>query len=52
MAFAYFEGCDPLKDGILSKSDQIMPYLALLLFKGFPGFVGFYVAAVYSGTLR
>ena len=52
MAYAYFEGCDLVKTGVLGKADQIMPYFVLLLFRGLPGLVGFYVAAVYSGTLR
>ena len=52
VAYAYFGGCNLVKKGILSKSDQIMPYFVLLLFRGIPGMVGFYVAAVYSGTLR
>jgi len=51
-AYAYFGGCDLIKEGILEKSDQIMPYFVLMLFRGLPGLVGFYVAAVYSGTLR
>jgi len=51
VAYAVFEGCDPVKNGDLSKPDQIMPYLVLKTCTSVPGMAGLFVAAAYSGTL-
>uniref|UniRef100_H2YAS1 Sodium-coupled monocarboxylate transporter 1 n=1 Tax=Ciona savignyi TaxID=51511 RepID=H2YAS1_CIOSA len=50
-AYAYFEHCDPLKNGDIHKSDQILPYMVLKIFSDLPGMAGLFVAAAYSGTL-
>ena len=36
-AITYFNGCDPILSGELSKPDQIMPYLAAKVFENLPG---------------
>ncbi|XP_078484211.1 sodium-coupled monocarboxylate transporter 2-like [Ciona intestinalis] len=50
-AYAYYEHCDPLSSGKISKPDQLLPYMVLEIFSAFPGFAGLFVAAAYSGTL-
>uniref|UniRef100_H2YU24 Uncharacterized protein n=1 Tax=Ciona savignyi TaxID=51511 RepID=H2YU24_CIOSA len=52
VAFAYFEHCDPLKSGKISKVDQLLPYMVLEIFDKVPGVAGLFVAAAYSGTMR
>jgi len=51
VAYAVFEGCDPIRAGILHKYDQIMPYLVLVSSSTVPGLSGLFLAAAYSGTL-
>jgi len=50
--YAYFEGCDPLKAGVISKPDQLMPLFILQIFADYPGMAGLFVSAAFSGTLR
>lgn len=52
VAYAYYEGCDPIKQGSISKSDQIIPYLVTDIFSDLPGLAGLFVSAAYSGTMR
>ncbi|XP_072046249.1 sodium-coupled monocarboxylate transporter 1-like [Amphiura filiformis] len=49
--YAYYKDCDPLSLGIVSKSDQLMPYFTLDLFRDFPGLPGLFTSAVFSGAL-
>nr|XP_039254641.1 sodium-coupled monocarboxylate transporter 1-like [Styela clava] len=49
--YAFFEGCDPHKAGIVEKVDQIIPRLALQIFQHAPGMAGLFVSAAYCGTL-
>ena len=51
-AYAYFEGCDPVKNKKLDKVDQIVPFLVMRIFKDLPGMAGLFVSAAYSGMLR
>lgn len=51
VAYAVFEGCDPIRAGVLHKYDQIMPYLVLVSSNSVPGLSGLFLAAAYSGTL-
>ncbi|CAK8694773.1 unnamed protein product [Clavelina lepadiformis] len=51
VAYTYFKGCDPIKAKNVSKPDQLMPYLVLQVFRDMPGMTGFFVAAIFSGTL-
>ena len=50
-ALAYFNGCDPVLNRQLEKNDQIMPFLAAVIFKNSPGLTGLYISAAYSATL-
>ncbi|XP_039249134.2 sodium-coupled monocarboxylate transporter 1-like [Styela clava] len=49
--YAYYEGCDPVLSGLVTKSDQTIPRLALELFRDMPGMAGMFVSAAFSGTL-
>ncbi|XP_078484212.1 sodium-coupled monocarboxylate transporter 1-like [Ciona intestinalis] len=50
-AYAYYEHCDPLSSGQISKPDQLLPFMAVDIFNSIPGLAGLFVAALYSGTL-
>ncbi|XP_078483824.1 LOW QUALITY PROTEIN: sodium-coupled monocarboxylate transporter 1-like [Ciona intestinalis] len=50
-AYAYYEHCDPLSSGQISKPDQLIPFMAVDIFNSIPGMAGLFVAGVYSGTL-
>uniref|UniRef100_A0A3P8SUP5 Solute carrier family 5 member 8 n=1 Tax=Amphiprion percula TaxID=161767 RepID=A0A3P8SUP5_AMPPE len=49
--YSVYKNCDPLTAGLVSASDQMMPYLVMDIMKGYPGLPGLYFAGVYSGTL-
>uniref|UniRef100_A0A669BTL7 Solute carrier family 5 member 5 n=1 Tax=Oreochromis niloticus TaxID=8128 RepID=A0A669BTL7_ORENI len=49
--FAFYNTCDPLKSGRISKPDLLMPYFVLDIFQNYPGFPGLFLACAYSGTL-
>lgn len=52
--YAYYSTCDPIKSGLVSTKDQLLPLFVMDLrssgnvHKGFPGF---FVAGVFSGAL-
>ena len=50
--FAYFEPCDPVSSGALTKMDQTVAFLVVQVFEDAPGMAGLFVAAAYSGMLR
>ncbi|XP_008282701.1 sodium-coupled monocarboxylate transporter 1-like [Stegastes partitus] len=49
--YSVYKSCDPHTAGLVSASDQLMPYLVMDILTGYPGLPGLYFAAVYSGTL-
>jgi len=49
--FKYNECCDPHKAGWVDSTDQLVPYLAVTVFKASPGVAGLYVSGAFSGTL-
>ncbi|XP_022073564.1 sodium-coupled monocarboxylate transporter 1-like isoform X4 [Acanthochromis polyacanthus] len=49
--YSVYKNCDPFTAGLVSASDQMMPYLVMDIMKGYPGLPGLYFAGVYSGTL-
>ncbi|XP_067657013.1 sodium-coupled monocarboxylate transporter 2-like isoform X3 [Haliotis asinina] len=53
VAYSYFAtiGCDPFKAGILTNSNQVMPYFVMKIFEDFPGMAGIYLATIFSGAL-
>ncbi|XP_076800752.1 sodium-coupled monocarboxylate transporter 1-like isoform X2 [Clavelina lepadiformis] len=50
-AYAYFENCDPLKYGRITKKDQFVAVLISDVFSDVPGMAGLFVSAAFSGTL-
>ncbi len=51
VAYAFYFNCDPLKMGLITKYDQILPYLVMDLLKDFYGLPGLFIACVYSAAL-
>ncbi|XP_076801198.1 sodium-coupled monocarboxylate transporter 1-like [Clavelina lepadiformis] len=49
--YAYFADCDPLSTGKVTKSDQLLPYLSLNIFKNQQGLTGVVMSCVFSGSL-
>ncbi|KAM6984776.1 sodium-coupled monocarboxylate transporter 1 [Aplochiton taeniatus] len=49
--YSVYKDCDPWTAGLVSASDQLMPYLVMDILKDYPGLPGLFVAAAYSGTL-
>uniref|UniRef100_A0A667WJT9 Solute carrier family 5 member 8, like n=1 Tax=Myripristis murdjan TaxID=586833 RepID=A0A667WJT9_9TELE len=49
--FSIYKDCDPLTNGNISASDQLLPYLVMDILAIYPGVPGLFVAAAYSGTL-
>ena len=45
------ECCDPYKAGWVDSVDQLVPYLAVNIFKATPGAAGLYISGAFSGTL-
>ncbi|ELU04804.1 hypothetical protein CAPTEDRAFT_201499 [Capitella teleta] len=53
IVLAYFakERCDPLLNGDISSSNQILPYFVKIVFASTRGFSGLFLATLYSGAL-
>ena len=49
--YAYYQCCDPLTAGWVSANDQLVPYLAIDLFRNRPGVASLFVVGAYGGTL-
>lgn len=49
--FAVYGRCDPLKQGLIERSDQLMPYFVMDKLQGIPGLPGLFVACVFSASL-
>ena len=49
---SYFKGCDPVKSGEIDFADQLIPLMAVQLFRSRPGLAGLFVSSAYSGMLR
>uniref|UniRef100_A0A3Q3QQQ6 Solute carrier family 5 member 8 n=1 Tax=Monopterus albus TaxID=43700 RepID=A0A3Q3QQQ6_MONAL len=49
--YSIYKSCDPLSNGDVSTSDQLLPYLVMDILADYPGIPGLFVAAAYSGTL-
>ncbi len=44
--------CDPLKNGEISRTEELLPYLVMDVLGDFPGLPGLFVASIYSAALR
>ncbi|KAF7257374.1 hypothetical protein EG68_06760 [Paragonimus skrjabini miyazakii] len=51
VTFAYFEGCDLVKSGLIKKSDQILPYVVMVLFNGIPVVRGLFLSIIFAAAL-
>ncbi|XP_078719561.1 sodium-coupled monocarboxylate transporter 1-like [Lampetra fluviatilis] len=49
--YAQYADCDPLTAGLVSASDQLMPFLVMDILSDFPGVPGLFVSSAFSGTL-
>lgn len=49
--YSIYKNCDPLTNGDIGTSDQLLPYLVMDILAVYPGIPGLFVAAAYSGTL-
>ncbi|GFO44797.1 sodium-coupled monocarboxylate transporter [Plakobranchus ocellatus] len=51
--FAYFSyiGCDPLKSRAIGSKNQVAPYFVLHSMTDLPGMAGFYLAAIFCGSV-
>ncbi|XP_014875141.1 sodium-coupled monocarboxylate transporter 1 [Poecilia latipinna] len=49
--YSIYKNCDPLSNGDIGTSDQLLPYLVMDILSPYPGIPGLFVAAAYSGTL-
>ncbi|XP_013864103.1 sodium-coupled monocarboxylate transporter 1 [Austrofundulus limnaeus] len=49
--YSIYKNCDPLANGDITTSDQMLPYLVMDILADYPGIPGLFVAAAYSGTL-
>ncbi|KAK7498024.1 hypothetical protein BaRGS_00010612 [Batillaria attramentaria] len=49
--YASYYNCDPLKLGVVSKADQLMPLFVMETLGEYPGLPGLFVACVYSAAL-
>ena len=52
IAYAVYYKCDLLSAKIVTKGEQILPFLVMDLLAEFPGLPGLFVACVYSAALR
>ena len=52
VVFANYADCDPLKAGVLTKKDQIIPYYVMDKLGHIHGLPGIFLACLFSGALR
>lgn len=49
--FGYYVNCDPLAEGKITKTDQLMPYFVMQELREYPGLAGLFVSCVFSASL-
>lgn len=49
--YAVYKDCDPVASGEITSNDQIMSYFVATRMSKVPGFVGFFVAGIFSASL-
>ncbi len=52
VAYATFAHCDPLMNGEITASDQILPYLIMKLFADIPVVRGIFISSIFAAALR
>ncbi|XP_078700496.1 sodium-coupled monocarboxylate transporter 1-like isoform X1 [Branchiostoma floridae x Branchiostoma belcheri] len=48
--YARYHGCDPLKNNVVARSDQLLPYYVMEVLD-IPGLPGLFIAGIFSGAL-
>ncbi|KAF7259601.1 hypothetical protein EG68_03153 [Paragonimus skrjabini miyazakii] len=51
VSYVYFAGCDPISSGSVSKSDQILPYIVMVLFDGIPVIRGLFLSVIFAAAI-
>ncbi|KAK4876940.1 hypothetical protein RN001_009446 [Aquatica leii] len=51
MMYAKYSKCDPISSGLVSHSDQIVPYFVMDVGAQIPGLPGVFIAGIFSGAL-
>ena len=49
--YAYFQDCDPIRGGMVTSADQLLPYFMIKVMGSIPGLPGLFVAGIFSGAL-
>ncbi|XP_059619264.1 sodium-coupled monocarboxylate transporter 2-like [Phlebotomus argentipes] len=49
--YAFYESCDPVASGVISKRDQLFSLFVFEMAEHFPGLPGLFIAGVFAGTL-
>ncbi|XP_063914126.1 sodium-coupled monocarboxylate transporter 1-like [Zophobas morio] len=49
--YAYYHKCDPITNGSVAKSDQLVPYFVMHVATVIPGLPGLFVSGVFSAAL-
>ncbi|CAG7833053.1 unnamed protein product, partial [Allacma fusca] len=49
--YARFYNCDPLKQKVITNSDQLLPILAMETSRNLPGLAGIFVGGLTSASL-
>ena len=52
VVFAKYSTCDPMSTKRIERFDQLFPLYVIQSFSFIPGFVGLFIAGVFSGSLR
>ena len=50
--YAYYHDCDPLLNGRISQSDQMLPLLTMDVLGFLPGVPGLFIACIFSASMR
>lgn len=51
LLYATYHDCDPLTTKLAKAKDQLMPLMAMEIFKDLPGLTGLFIAGVFSASL-
>lgn len=51
LIYAFYEQCDPLKAGLVEKTDQILPLYVMQTIGNYPGLPGLFIAGVFGAAL-
>ena len=51
LMFAFYSNCHPVKYGIVTRNDQLLPLFVMDILGRFPGLPGVFIACVFSGGL-